>query len=313
MGCIIYGAGKKGLMIYNFLKSQGIGDEIIAFSDIKADKIQSIDGVEVLSYEDAVKRKTPIVFSIENEIIRNEVKNRFIRDGAIVYDDIYEWLSFELGYNKSDIYRLKCAYTHIDADSYYKLAEEESYMNFFWGNESVFYSMFKKMDISRVVELACGRGRHVPFYADIAQEVTIVDILKENIDYCKERFSDRENIRYYHNNGRDLKNLQSDSYTALFTYDAMVHFEMIDIYFYLKETYRILKKGGYALFHHSNDDSDYKNWFGEATNGHNRSFMSDRIFAHLAYRNGFEIVEQEKIDWGGKSELDCITLVKKPE
>ena len=58
------------------------------------------------------------------------------------------------------------------------------------------------------------------------------------------------------------------------------------------------------------DDSDYKNWFGGTTNPGGRSFMSKKIFAHLAYRNGFEIIDQTVIDWS-VPKLDCITLVRK--
>lgn len=44
--------------------------------------------------------------------------------------------------------------------------------------------------------------------------------------------------------------------------------------------------------------------------------MSKNIFAYLAYKCGFEILEQKVIDWGTGErlvkELDCITLVRKP-
>lgn len=41
------------------------------------------------------------------------------------------------------------------------------------------------------------------------------------------------------------------------------------------------------------------------------SFMSDKIFAYLAYRCGFEICNQKVIDWGVEN-LDCISLIMKP-
>lgn len=41
-----------------------------------------------------------------------------------------------------------------------------------------------------------------------------------------------------------------------------------------------------------------------------RSYMSKDIFAYLAYRAGFEIVDQQVFDWGDK-ELDCVSLVRK--
>lgn len=44
---------------------------------------------------------------------------------------------------------------------------------------------------------------------------------------------------------------------------------------------------------------------------HGRSFMSKEVFAYLAYRAGFNILEQKIIDWEIK-DLDCISLIQKP-
>lgn len=102
--------------------------------------------------------------------------------------------------------------------------------------------MFQNLDISNVIELGFGHGRHIPNYIEKANQITLVDILQENIDFCRERFSDENKIRYYKNTGFDLKELESDTYSALYSYDAMAHFELLDIYSYLKDIYRVLKK-----------------------------------------------------------------------
>lgn len=159
-----------------------------------------------------------------------------------------------------------------------------------------------------MVELACGRGRHVPQYLSKAQHIILVDILKKNINYCKERFSAEKKIQYYVNNGNDLQEIESNSCTALFTYDAMVHFEMLDVAKYLFETERILRKGGKALFHHSNNTEVYNVSFASGKAG--RNYMSKQLFAHLADCAGLKILSQHVIDWGYK-DLDCITLVEK--
>ena len=158
------------------------------------------------------------------------------------------------------------------------------------------------------MELACGRGRHVPHYINDAKEIILVDILQKNIDFCRCRFKDEDKISYYVNNGYDLSEIKSESQTALFTYDAMVHFEMMDIFQYLKETYRILVNGGKALFHHSNNTEDYRVTFLTGTGG--RNYMSKQLFAYLANRAGLTVLEQQVIDWS-KKDLDCITLVEK--
>lgn len=169
--------------------------------------------------------------------------------------------------------------------------------------------MFDKLNITKVVELACGRGRHVPCYISKTHEIALVDILEKNIDYCKSRFSKETKIRYYVNNGYSLDELESDSYTAIFTYDSMVHFELLDIFSYLKETYRILQSGGRGLFHHSNNTKDYRLTFSTAMDG--RNYMSKDLFAYLANRAGLIVLEQNIIDWNGNPELDCLTLVEK--
>ncbi len=199
---------------------------------------------------------------------------------------------------------------HADyMNEYFDDAESQDNLDVFWSKDSAFYKLFKKLNTEIVVELACGRGRHVPHYLNNSSRITLVDILEKNIDICRQRFKDEEKISYYINNGYDLSEIPSESQTALFTYDAMVHFEMFDIYKYLKETYRILKKGGRALFHHSNNTQDYKITFLTGISG--RNYMSMQLFAFLANRAGLTILEQQVIDWGGNKELDCITLLEK--
>lgn len=172
--------------------------------------------------------------------------------------------------------------------------------------------MFKFLNLQNVVELACGRGRQVPYYLDHAENIILVDILQENIDICRDRFRSHSNITYYKNNGYDLNEIPDDSCTSIFSYDSLVHFEMMDIFSYLKESYRILHKGSYALFHHSNNHGDYRISFAHGSGRHGRNYMSKDLFAYLSYRAGFNVVEQKVIDFGGISDLDCITLLQKP-
>ena len=85
--------------------------------------------------------------------------------------------------------------------------------------------------------------------------------------------------------------------------------EMLDIFQYLKETKRILVKGGKALFHHSNNTENYRITY--STGKHGRNYMSKDIFAHLADRAELKVLEQQVISWGGIEKLDCVTLAEK--
>jgi len=190
-------------------------------------------------------------------------------------------------------------------DSYFESAEEGSSIEFFWSRDSIFYQLFQNLNIDRVVELACGWGRHVPYYIKDAKCIVLVDILERNIEYCKNRFKGEKKITYYVNNGHDLNLVESGTQTAVFSYDAMVHFELLDVFEYLKEINRILVHGGRALIQHSNNTEDYKVTFLTGKGG--RNYMSAQLFAHLSNRAGLAVIEQHIIN----GDLDCLTLLEK--
>jgi len=308
---ILYGAGKVGKRCYEFLKSKNMDNLLYAFCDQNYENISNIGHKAVESYDKLKLTEYPFIVAVGDERYKKEILEKLKSDNKVFYIDFLEWINayFEDAVERD---RNIIAYCHID-NSYFKDVDNEEDLNIFWANNSIFYNMFKKLDLENVIELACGEGRHVKKYVNKAGNITLVDILDKNIKVCQERYKDCNNIRYYCNDGYDLKELKDNSYTALFTYDAMVHFEMMDIYSYLKDIYRVLKPNGMALFHHSNNGEDYRNNF--LSNKHCRNFMSKEIFAYLAYKCGFEIVEQYIIDWG-KGEnlvksLDCVTLVRK--
>lgn len=308
---IIYGAGKMGERFYNYLKCRGMDEVVKCFCDRNAKNIKKIENKDVITYEEAESFKLPFVIAvINNDSIKKEIVQTIMDSGGKCYSDINEW-AISNDIDMVEWNRDFTAYFHIqEMDEYFKRAESPNGIDTFWKHDSIFYKLFSYLDLENVVELACGRGRHVPLYEKQANKITLVDILQKNIDICRERFSDRDRICYYCNSGCDLKELPDNNYSALFTYDSMVHFEMMDIYLYLKEIYRILKPGSYALFHHSNNTFDYRHSFITGPNG--RSFMSKDLFAYMAYRSCFKVVKQEVIDWGMK-DLDCVTLLRKPE
>lgn len=195
---------------------------------------------------------------------------------------------------------------------YYEHAEKS--LSPFWDKDSIFYKHFNSLDLSNVVELACGHGRHVPQYINEAGAISLVDVNNENIDFCKNRFKDYTNkITFFVNQGSDFSGIEDNSKTAIFSYDAMVHFDMLAIGEYLKESYRILAPNGKCLFHHSNYSKSPLNFYQH--NPHWRNFMSGDIFANLATIAGLKIISQDIIGWGvGEKRyfnLDCVTLLQK--
>lgn len=306
---ILFGAGKIGESVYELLKKRKEDNIIECFCDSNIELWgKKIGDLTVKSYEEC--KNSSSKFVITSTRYMNEIELLLKDEHKEYFADINEW-AITQDMDRVEWNRDFCAWYHIDSmDSYFDRAESDDAMGVFWNEDSVIYKMFNQLDLDNIIELAVGRGRHVRMYESKANHIILVDILQKNIDFCKERFKDNRKIGYYCNNGYNLSKLNSNEYSALFTYDAMVHFEMMDIFQYLKDIHRVLRKGGMALFHHSNNTSSYENSFSTATGG--RSYMSKDLFAYLAHRAGFEVVEQHLIDWGVK-ELDCVTLVKKPD
>lgn len=307
MNVYIYGAGSLGKAFLEFLKRYKLENEISGFVDKEYETIHEIDGVKVYTPELLKEDKCSCILAIADPKSRKEVSLKMEEIGIKILS--LDYFAKETNMDKVEFNRRFCAFYHVEhMDSYFENCEGDDALRCFWDKDSVFNKLFNELDLSNVVELACGRGRHVPHYVDKAKNVILVDILDKNIELCKMRFCNNTNITYYTNNGYNLEEIPTETVTALFSYDAMVHFEMMDIYEYLKDIYRVMKCGGKVLIHHSNYDEDYKASFENAPNG--RSFMSKQLFAYLAYKAGFIVKEQIEIDWGVKK-LDCVTLLEK--
>lgn len=210
-----------------------------------------------------------------------------------------------------DLARQKAAALRADwttDDQYYDNAD--SWVGSFWADHTAFRQMFNQLDPGVIVELACGRGRHSWQMKDWPNRKILIDVVPENIAFCQRRFAGVAHVECLANNGVDLAGVATASATALFCYDAMVHFDHVIVLQYLLETARILKPGGRALLHHSNypgnPGGDYK------TNPHWRAFMPGGLFVDYCRKAGLDLIEQRLICWGGEPALDCVSLIGKP-
>lgn len=314
MKLVLCGAGKRGKELYSFLRyfleTKKIGS-VVGFIDSDS-RITNIDGIPVYSPEKMNEIENNVIYIITpvNGEIIDFYKNKLQGEKYIIYqnlDHMAEFFEIDLTTMRREL----CAYWHVDnMDGYFEEAESKEKLSIFWDKESEFKKMFDCLDLTNVIELACGRGRHIAQYLDLAKHVTVVDILQKNIDFCKKRYSNSNKISYYKNDGYNLADLHADSYTALFCYDAMVHFEMMDINSYLIDIHRVLKKKGRVLLHHSNLDAFSEGgYFGDSLHG--RNFMNYKIFSYLAIHAGFKVVEQKIIRWENVADLDCISLLEK--
>ena len=301
---VIYGAGKRGRTLYAFLKRHGT--IISYFVDRNYAEIKQIDSIPVYGYDYLYKNKndTRVYICVRNINDYNDVRQQMLNDGICVsedYKDVYYGNITENNRNYiAEFHELGMDYYFDDA---------EKWVDYFWTDDSPYYKMFQKLNLDHVVEVACGHGRHIEKYKDRSVTIIGVDILQKNIDFCRKRFKDDINVSFIKNNGFDLEGIPDESQTAVFSYDSFVHFELIDIFSYLKEMNRVLKPGGRILIHHSNNTEDYRITFESAIHG--RNFMSKQVFAHLCDRSGFIVKEQLIVDWDEVKDLDCLTLAEK--
>jgi SAM-dependent methyltransferase len=193
---------------------------------------------------------------------------------------------------------------------YFAQAESEAWMRDFWMPGSRFRTQFEKLDLTAVLDLACGRGRHAAQFIDRAGHLTLLDTSPVALDACRERFAGRGNLTYLlSESGHDLRPIASSSLTAVLSYDAMVHFEKECVFGYVREIARVLRPGGRALIHHSvyaehpgRDIRKNPDW---------RAFMPARELHRVVEDGGLAIESSETFPWTGKELTDGLMLLRK--
>jgi len=190
---------------------------------------------------------------------------------------------------------------------YYEDAETWTFI--FWSEDHPFYPQFKRLDLTVVLELACGHGRHSEIVAGRSGQLTLMDVHEENIEYCRTRLAGFRNTMFFTNSGHDFRPITDNALTAIFCYDAMVHFSADIVGAYLRDTARVLKPGGMALYHHSNYPAPLGRHYGQ--NLHARNHMTESLFRQFSDEAGLTLVESLPIEWGGVANLDRLTLLRK--
>jgi ubiquinone/menaquinone biosynthesis C-methylase UbiE len=194
-----------------------------------------------------------------------------------------------------------------ESSPYY--ADAEKWTHLFWREGGIFRRLFDRMNIATTIELACGHGRHAEQIARRCNRLILMDVIAHNIEISKNRVNG-PNIEYHVGNGYDFTPVKDGEITAIFCYDAMVHFSPNTVRSYLNDTRRVLAPGGMALFHHSNYDGPIQPHYG--MHPHARNYMPRLMFQSFSNSAGLAIVESAVIDWGDEKGLDCITLLQRP-
>jgi SAM-dependent methyltransferase len=172
------------------------------------------------------------------------------------------------------------------------------------------WPMIEDCDFTSVVDLAAGHGRNSEQLRHVAGQITIVDVNRENIDFCKVRFAGDAKFSFVTNDGCRLRGIGNESVSMIYCFDAMVHFDSDVVRAYLAEFRRVLKPGGRGFCHHSNYTG---NPAGDFLNDPNwRNFMSQELFHHCCAKEGLAVVRSRVVDWTGAPGHDCVTVFEKP-
>ena len=164
-------------------------------------------------------------------------------------------------------------------------------------------------DFTAVIDLAAGHGRNSTLLAPRTRRLLVMDIQPGNVKVCRRRFAGHSHVECAVNNGYDLRPAGDGEFSLVYSFDSMVHFEKEVVRSYLRDTMRVLRPGGRGFFHHSN----YTRGTDWRTSPHARNSMSRELFASYAEEAGLRVLRQMVVDWGHVAELDCLSLVEKPE
>ncbi|WP_181305877.1 class I SAM-dependent methyltransferase [Rufibacter sp. XAAS-G3-1] len=195
---------------------------------------------------------------------------------------------------------------------YYASADQEDWIKVFWEENTVFCKLFQTLDLKYTLEIACGTGRHSAQVSDKIEKLYLLDTSKAALDLAEQRFGNQKDVEYIHHQsglGIPVDRIKDNALTAVFSYDAMVHFEKEAVESYLADSYRVLKPGAYALFHHSNYDKNPGGKFSD--NPGWRNYMTKSLFCSLSEKYGFQVVHSEVFSFS-TTDSDCVTLLKKP-
>jgi ubiquinone/menaquinone biosynthesis C-methylase UbiE len=169
--------------------------------------------------------------------------------------------------------------------------------------------MFQTLDISELLEIACGKGRHTFLVPQTYKRIFAIDTSVDAIRAASERAAGNPKITFQLSTDGFTIPQPDNCFTSAFSYDAMVHFEPITVASYLKETARVLKQGGKVLFHHSVYAGNPTGRFTDSPNW--RNYMTGELFSHFASRAGLEVTETHAFPWSGSLDTDAVTLMRK--
>lgn len=105
----------------------------------------------------------------------------------------------------------------------------------------------KKLGLSKedvVLEVGVGVGRLAKPIAEIVREFHGVDISKNMIEHARRRCEHLHNVFLYSHPHSNLSLFPSEKFDAVFFQIVLIHLDREDVFHYLREAKRVLKRGG---------------------------------------------------------------------
>jgi 2-polyprenyl-3-methyl-5-hydroxy-6-metoxy-1,4-benzoquinol methylase len=207
---------------------------------------------------------------------------------------------------------VRCREDHAGGGGYFTAAE--SVMAWQW--ENVIFPIIGQCDFTTTLEIGCGHGRNVEFLRKLAKTVVLLDVNDSCLAACRDRFGtarDGCEFRYHRTVGNRLDGVADSSVTLVYSWDTMVHFDKLVVRDYVREIARVLRPGGHAFLHYSNQGAENPNSDCGDNDGH-RGDMAPDLFASYARDSGLTIMLHRLSgvrDGWGRDNLDCLTLVQR--
>lgn len=202
-----------------------------------------------------------------------------------------------------------------DWDDYYKVAEDQ--LEEQW-NE-VIWPAIQNFDFETTLELSPGGGRNTERLSKLASQLIAIDYNQDPLDRTQLRLgTQRENCRisYHRNDGSTLSMVTDHSITAIYCWDAAVHFDKAVLESYISEFARVLKPGGQGFLHHS--DLGHRAHKNIQRNPDWRSNGSKEVVAEACRASGLTLTKQQPLLWRWSMDktdqqptVDIVTVFRK--
>jgi len=173
-----------------------------------------------------------------------------------------------------------------------------------WINEEIYLSMLKKYSSKEkeALEIGSGGGRITSLGVQLFKHVHAADVSVGMMEKCKESVR-ADNLTFSKLDGFTLNNFKDGSIDYVYSHDVFVHFSSLQVYPYLREIKRVLKKGGIGLISFHNFLVHFSNfkeislefWNQQIFPPHMRNhFITEEMICAMLNDLKMELLEVEK-------------------